>query len=217
MRGRSNTYAFTIVELLIVAAIILIFLVLLWGLQIASENPRHRKQIYCRNNLKQIAIAFRTFSIDQADSFSTQIPVKFGGSADLVPSGQVFVHFRVMSNELGTPKLLVCPVDQAKAAAETFTNNFSDANVSYFIGTDAKDTMTEMLLSGDRNLEVGGVPVAPGLFILTTNLSLGWTREIHDSCGNVALADGSVQFFQSPRLALQVRLQGIATNRLVVP
>lgn len=206
--------AFTFIELLIAVATLL---VLVAFLLITNESRPAKNRIDCQNNLKQIGIAFRTFAIDQADSFSTQIPVAVGGSKELVASGKVFVHFRVMSNELNTPKVLVCPMDQAKTPAETFTNDFSDANVSYFIGTDAADTLPQMLLDGDRNLTLGGKPVPPGLLSLTTNLALGWTSEIHHSCGNVGLADGSIQFFNSARLADQVRLQGVQTNRLVVP
>jgi len=123
-----------------------------------------------------------------------------------------------MSNELVTPKVLVCPADKAKTAAQDFGPNFSDANVSYFVSIDANENTPQMFLSGDRNLAFQGQPIKAGLFALTTNNpSISWTKAIHDSCGNVGLADGSVQGFGRQHLAEAVPYQGVATNRLAIP
>jgi hypothetical protein len=47
----------------------------------------------------------------------------------------------------------------------------NDTSVSYFIGVDADDRYPGMLLSGDRNLSLNGVPAKPGLHNLNTNPS----------------------------------------------
>jgi hypothetical protein len=123
-----------------------------------------------------------------------------------------------MSNELLTPKVLVCPRDKAKTVAKDFASGFTNKNVSYFVGTDAMETYPQMFLSGDRNLAFQGQPIKPGLFVLTTNTtSLGWAKGIHYPCGNVCLADGSVQFWDSKKLAAGVQNQGLATNLLAIP
>ncbi|SPE50259.1 hypothetical protein SBV1_1080022 [Verrucomicrobia bacterium] len=44
------------------------------------------------------------------------------------------MHFRVMSNELNTPLLLVCPKDKHKKAAADF-DNLQSSNVSYRLRT----------------------------------------------------------------------------------
>ena len=178
---------------------------------------RRKKSEVCRNNLKNIGIAFRTWSLGSSESYPTHIPIALGGSAEAVNSGQIFFHFLVLSNELGRPQLLVCPFDKAKRPAKDFGPGFSDTNVSYFVGVDAADVLPQALLSGDRNFAVRGAPVNPGVFILTTNTPLEWTKAIHHSCGYILLADGSVQFFDSSTLAAAVRNQGIATNKLAVP
>jgi hypothetical protein len=46
---------------------------------------------------------------------------------------------------------------------------------------------------------------------------VGWTKEIHQHCGNVVLADGSVQQATSSRLGDLLRASGVATNRLAIP
>ena len=123
-----------------------------------------------------------------------------------------------MSNELSTPKVLVCPRDKAKTVAKDFASGFSDKNVSYFVGTDATEIYPQMFLSGDRNLAFQGQPIKPGLFVLTTNTtSLGWAKGLHYPCGNIGLADGSVQFWDAKQSAAAVHNQGLATNLLVFP
>ena len=69
----------------------------------------------------------------------------------------------------------------------------SDNNVSYFVGMDANETNAQMVLSGDRNLGVAGVPVAHGLLEVTPKSVVTWSKAMHNMKGNIALADGSVQ------------------------
>ena len=134
---------------------------------------------------------------------------------EYVTTGEVFRHFRAMSNELSTPKVLVCQADN-RSAAPTFAvlNNF---NISYFVGADATDTFPQSLLAGDRNLMTNGVPVGSGLLVLTTHVTVGWTAALHNHSGNVVLGDGSVQQFTSARLQEQSAHSGVATNRLLIP
>jgi competence protein ComGC len=213
---KGTAGAFTLIEILV----ILLTLILIAAIWIPHFIKVRREALAkgCSDNLKQVGLAFRTWGIDSSGDPAMHIPVAYGGTKELVVSGQVFVHFRVMSNELSTPKVLVCPRDKAKIATTNFSGGFSDKNVSYFLGTDALETDPQMFLSGDRNLSFQGQPITPGLFVLTTNTtSLGWAKGLHHPCGNTGLADGSVQFFDSNRLTAAVRNQGIETNRLAIP
>ena len=134
---------------------------------------------------------------------------------EYVSTGEVFRHFRAMSNELSTPKVLVCPAD-TRTAARSFAA-LSNVNISYFVGLDAADAFPQMLLAGDRNLTTNGVPVGTGLLVLTTNVTLGWTAAMHKNSGNAVLGDGSVQPFTNPRLQDQAAHSDVATNRLLIP
>ena len=215
MNGHSSKpewAAFTRVEVLIIALTIGV----LAGCLTPSEK-RGALSIACNNNLKCVGLAFKTWSIDQSDEYPMRRPKEQGGTKELIGTGQVFVHFRVLSNELSTPKVLVCPADKAKVFAENFDSGFSDVNASYFLGLDASEESPMALLSGNRNLATAGHSLNRGLFTLTTNTPLSWAIAIHDSCGNVCFADGSVQFLGSAKLAEAVRNQGVATNRLAVP
>jgi len=198
----------------------LLTLILLAAILISNLARARRQDLVrdCSNNLKQVGLAFRTWAIDSTGDGPMHAPVAWGGTEELVGSGQVFVHFRVMSNELTTPKVLVCPRDKAKTVATNFGPGFCDTNVGYFLGTDARETAPQMFLSGDRNLASHGQPIKPGLFVLTTNnTSMSWTKAIHNTSGNVAMADGSVHFYDPKRLADAVQNQGVATNRLAIP
>ena len=45
------------------------------------------------------------------------MPVTSGGTLELTANGPVYPQFEVMSNELNTPKILVCPSDSSKQTA----------------------------------------------------------------------------------------------------
>lgn len=92
-----------------------------------------------------------------------------------VSSRGVFGIFMVMSNELSTPKILMCPSEYERGmrqAAGTFAGfdpsgsastvpYTNDLNTSYFVGVDAGETYPQMLLIGDHNLGSGNPPPQP--------------------------------------------------------
>jgi len=83
---------------------------------------------------------------------------------ELVATGNVAACFQVMSNELSTPKILLCPEDTRRTYATNFSTGFSGANISYFLNPDAVETYPQMILDGDDNLLVDGKPVSAGNF-----------------------------------------------------
>jgi hypothetical protein len=162
--------------------------------------------------LKQVGLAYRVWDRDR---YPQAYDISYGGSKEWLTAGQLFFHFRTLSNELGTTQVLVCPADKQRFAAKSFDQG-GNSNVSYFASFDAQDTSPQVFLSGDRNLALAGKPVGPGTFLLLPNSPLSWTRALH-SYGNICLADGSVQTLNDARLRAAATAQGIATNRLVFP
>lgn len=132
-----------------------------------------------------------------------------GGTMEVVGNGTVFPHFQVLSNELSTPKILVCPNDKKRSPAANFAFGFSDHNLSYFLGLDSGKENTSSLLSGDRNL-TNRPPPGNVVVSVTTNLMLGWGKDLHSGKANVCFGDGS---------AMQVQNGFVTTgiNRLAVP
>jgi len=216
IRSTAAFKAFTLIELLILIATLLVLACVLVP---SLAHQRHHARVQaCFDNLKWIGVAFRTWAVDQSDLPSTGVSVTSGGTLELAATGQAFVHLRAMSNELSSPKILVCPCDQLKTVASNFNCGFSDSNVSYFVSPDARDVYPQMLQTGDRNLAFENKPIEPGVFVWTTNRSaLSWTKAIHNASGNVGLADGSVQFLDSKKLAAAAANQYSDTNRLAIP
>jgi prepilin-type processing-associated H-X9-DG protein len=147
-----------------------------------------------------------------------------GGAIELIATGNVAACFQVMSNELSTPKILLCPEDTKHIAATNFSTGFSGANISYFVNSDAAEIYPQMILDGDDNLLVDGKRAQSGILNLWTNSSVAWTKDRHHGAGNIGMADGSAQqetsegFQQANREALNSALApGSATNRLLIP
>jgi hypothetical protein len=95
-------------------------------------------QITCTNNLKQIGLAFQTWAIEHEGAFPFNVPRAKGGTLELSSAGangfeqNPASHFLVMSNELMTPKILVCFADSSKAAADNF-QDLALSNITYQI------------------------------------------------------------------------------------
>lgn len=180
-----------------------------------SHTP-HRKamRISCVNNLKEVGLAYQIWEGDNGNLYPMNVSVANGGAMELARSGDAAIIFQVMSNELSTPKILLCPADEDHSLATNFLVGFSAKNISYFANPDASQTNTQSLLSGDDNFEIGGVPVESGLLQISTNTPIAWSAARHVHAGNVALTDGSVQQLTTSGLR---RYSGLATNRFAIP
>jgi len=119
-----------------------------------------------------------------------------------------------MSNELSTPIILFCPADNDHLKATNFLTSFSAKNISYFIGVNASQKDPQMLLSGDDNFEIDGIPVKSGILELKTYQQIRWTAARHRFVGNVAITDGSVQQLSTKGLQ---DFSSLTTNRLAIP
>src|SRR6185436_19511036 len=132
----------------------------------------------CANNLKQVGLAFKTWALDNGDRFPMLVPSSDGGpthqslfgTAATYGATYMFEVFMVMSNELSTPKILVCPSDDRNAFTNFFTANppadsgaakaandprpgvFNNWKMSYALGKGCNDGNPQMVLTVDRNI-----------------------------------------------------------------
>lgn len=137
------------------------------------------------------------------------------GTMEFVNSPNVFPHFQILSNELQTPKVLVCGADDRNPATN-FTTDLNNSKVSYFVGVDADESNPQMILAGDRNIAVGS-RVQTGLITLTTNQVISWSKKIHNLNGNLLFADGHAEQVTTGKLRDAVKNTGVTTNRLAIP
>jgi prepilin-type processing-associated H-X9-DG protein len=216
----------------VIVVVFVLFLVLLFLLlALPAVNSPKSVPISCISNLKQIDIAYRLWEGDNNNKYPMLVSVTNGGAMELVATGNVAACFQVMSNELSTPKILLCPEDPRRVWATNFSKGFDNSHISYFVGLDVtNETNPQMFLSGDDNFAIGGFPVKSGVLELSTNTPVTWTslRHVaynshfwtaarHKFVGNIGMADGSVQQVTTDGLQKALQQTGVTTNRLVSP
>ena len=211
--AKQRSEALTLMEVLVVIVVLVLLVILL--LPALHHAKVTAQRISCVGRLEEIGLSFKSWEGDHTNLYPMSISTNLGGTLEYVARGEIFRHFQVMSNELSTPKILVCPAD-VRQPANNFGSTFSNTNISYFIGVDADEARPQMLLSGDRNI-VGGTRLTSGILEITTNQLFSWSSEMHDGVGDIGMADGSVQQATSSRLNELFQQTGFATNRLAIP
>jgi hypothetical protein len=200
--------------------VVILVVVFLFATVFPWPEPSAKRKatlIQCANNLRVIGLAYKLWSGDQTANYPMQVSVTNGGTMELANKGIAYVNFQAMSNELSTPKFLICPVDADPIVATNFTTDFNNSKISYFVGVDAVDEYPQRILSGDDNLEISGVSVNSGLLELPTNAPIIWTAERHKFVGNIGFADGGViQVTTTNGLQKLLPQTGLATNRLAI-
>ena len=214
--------AFTLIELLVVIAIIAILAAML--LPVLAAAKRRAQRINCVSNMKQVNLSFRIWEGDNNNLYPMAVSTSAGGAQESAVSNNHTTYialgmtniFCVMSNELSTPKILICPSDVSHATAAT---NFAQLGgpamntngIGYFVCGDANESYPQMVMTGDRNIGTStplgtaaiGISVtmmgtAANSYILSSaNMSVAaswaWSaNDLHLKVGNLGFADGSV-------------------------
>jgi competence protein ComGC len=214
MKQKSNRdlSAFTLVEVIIMILVIAV-LALLFLPAVARKPHITLNRLSCVNNLKEVGTGYRLWAEDNGDLVPARQTVAKGGWADfLTNAGQgaiCWTNYAIMQYELGlSPKLVCCPSDE-RNPSDSFTNQFNNTNISYFVGVSANFTQPQSIQGGDRNLGPGTVPAndygyspksgkGNDVTIPTNTLNgpVSWSLKIHSprnagGSGNILMGDGS--------------------------
>jgi competence protein ComGC len=217
MRTKQDSRrGFTLIESLIMIAVLMItlFAFILPRMARAKVSPQY---VRCQNQLKWVALSFRQWALDNNDKYPMQVSIRNGGAREWTEQGFAGPVFQVMSNELYSPRLLLCPHDPVRTNFTGLTWNLGSSNLSYFVAPDADETQPQMILIGDSDLEMGGGSMQSGLMSLLTNSPVGWSAARHNRQGNLGLSDGSVQVYTTAGLRAALTNTGNWENRIVVP
>lgn len=201
------SHGFTLIELLVVIGIIAILAGMLLPALSRAKNKAQR--ITCANNLKQVSLSVRLWAENHDGKFPWKVEqAQGGGKPDGSGNATVNLQFSILSNELATTKILLCPNDVRKIAASNFVSLFL-TNITYALCNEADDSRPRIILGTDRNMsgfDFTGLPDNINCFILTSPDSgaktAKWRKGVcHGAnAGIVTLSDGSVQALNDARL-----------------
>ena len=101
--------AFTLPELLVMMAILALMAFIIYPGE--TSGKKRAQRINCLSNVHQVSLAFRIWQGDNNGKYPMSVSMTNGGAMEWTVTTNVAAYFQVMSNEIVTPKILICPAD----------------------------------------------------------------------------------------------------------
>lgn len=175
--SRGLEGGFSLVELLVVLAVILILFVALWGN--GSQSNQRKQLAVCESHLQNIFVALQTYSIAHTDAF----PVVLEAKTSEAPLSELVPLCTTDTSPFTCPGCNDTPLDQARPFAR------AKISYAYYMGRKSTDGPGLPLLS-DR--QVNCDPKQPGQPLFSKD-GKPPANNHNKFGGNVLFCDGSVQ------------------------
>jgi len=205
---RRATPAFTLVELLVVIAVIAILASLL--LPALGQAKIRAQRTSCLNNLKQIAGGLRLWADDHESKFPWQVEESEGGAKPNATNNvPVNVQLSIGLKELASTKILLCPSDVQRRQPATDFTTIALTNISYCLGIEADEQRPGNILAMDRNLinfDFTGLDNNINCWVLSSPFTSAGTAQWRPNLchganvGMVAFSDGSAHHYNDVRV-----------------
>ena len=209
-QAESLESALTRLEVLAVMGVLALLVSV--ALPALATSAARAGRISCVNNLRQIGRAFQIWASDHDGENPWRVPTSNGGTFGSALAPNVWFEFSWLSNQLVTPRILVCPGDSPKVqrmadnwgagANGGFINTaYRNNSVSYPLWLHTSAVLPQSVLSGDRNLRFsakggcGLLVVNNTWYLQRGDANVGWTNSAyvaHGSTGNLLFNDGRV-------------------------
>jgi len=147
----SSQSAFSLFELLVVLALMIVIMIMMWGF--GSESRQHAAQRACRQNLEKIYVALQIY----ANDFSGRLPADTNALTSEEPLSLLVPHYTVDTS------IFICPGgrDSSLPSGESFTNR--KISYAYYMGQRLGDA--QQPLTSDRQLNT--LPKQAGDFVFS--------------------------------------------------
>jgi len=172
--------AFSLIELLITTAIILIMFVMLWGR--SSRNFQRQQKLACQANLQTIYVALKIYAGDFKDSF----PVRPGAKTPQAALGLLVPRYTTITSPF------ICPGTKKAPLPEGEPLEKHKISYAYYMGRKLTDA-SEALMS-DWQIDNG--PKILGRQVFSADGKKPGNNH-HKYGGNFLFCDGSVQMSAS--------------------
>src|SRR5580692_5312305 len=110
LRGqKQRNRALTIIEVLVIIAVLCLLVAML--IPIVTAAKRRAQRLFCVNNIKIDSLSLRVWEGDH----NNQYPMSYtttNGALEWPATTNIAVYFQAMSNQLNSPKFLICPADR---------------------------------------------------------------------------------------------------------
>lgn len=135
---RSRTGGFSLIEMLLVIAIIFILYVMMYGP--AQKSYQDKRKIECQKNLQMLHMALRMYAADYRGSF----PVVVGAATSETPLSLLVPRYTAET------RIFICPGSPDRRLPEA--RPFTDRKISYayYMGHAATDGTNELLVSDEQ-------------------------------------------------------------------